>query len=116
MGIRDINTWRKTHLAIAEFIDAWRVIPRAVVILFGYGVYHAVKWYMQLKPYLLDGCIEAGGTVEMCLIQSPTNQHVALLTGIFGLAAAVFGFYAKSGHTWNGFTNWNGKPPEATNK
>ena len=106
MRFGDIDTFRKAHLSVAEFIDAWRLIPRLVVLLFMYGTYHVVKWYMSLAPYLLEGCVERGGTVEQCLVQAPTNQHVALITALFGLAAAVFGFYAKSGRTWNGFTHW----------
>lgn len=107
MNFGNIDTWRKGHMAVAEWIDAWRILPRAVVVFFGYGVYQAVSWYMDLKPYILEGCIEVGGTVKDCLIMDPTNQHVMLLTGIFGLAAAVFAFYSTSGRKWNGFANWN---------
>lgn len=105
----DIDMWRKAHMAGAELVDAWRLIPRGVVILFGYGTYKVVEWYMHLKPYILEGCIDAGGKVTECVIQAPTNQHVMLLTGLFGLAVAVFGFYTTSGRKWNGFTHWNKK-------
>lgn len=105
----DIDFWRKGHLAVAEWFDAWRIIPRAVVILFGYGVYAIIRWYMKLEPYLLEGCIEAGGKVTECLMTAPTTQHTALLTAMFALAAAVFGFYSKAGRSWNGFVPWNGK-------
>lgn len=110
MGVRDIDSWRKFHLAIAEWIDAWRLIPRGVVLLFGYGVYSVTKWYMELKPYLLDGCVAAGGSVTECLISAPTTQHTALLSAMFALAAAVFAFYSNAGRKWNGFSPWN-KPP-----
>ena len=115
-GIGDIDTWRKGQLAFAEWVDAWRLIPRAVVILFGYGVYQVTKWYMSLEPYLLEGCVEAGGTVTECLMQAPTTQHTALLTALFALAGAVFAFYSNAGRKWNGFSNWNKKPGEETKK
>ena len=111
MGFRDVDSWRKTHLAIAEFIDAWRLIPRGVVVLFGYGAYKVTEWYMHLSPYILEGCVEAGGKVAECLIEAPTTQHTALLTGLFALAAAVFAFYTNAGRKWNGFTHWNTDKP-----
>lgn len=106
-GIKDIDSWRKFHLALAEFVDAWRVIPRAVVALFGYGAYHVTSWYMHLEPYIVKGCMEAGGTVSECLIQAPTTQHTALVSALFALAAAVFAFYTNSSRKWNGFSHWN---------
>lgn len=112
MGIKDIDSWRKFHLAIAEWIDAWRIIPRAVVILFGYGVYGVTKWYMSLEPRLLEGCVEAGGKVAECIVQAPTTQHTALLSAMFALAAAVFAFYSNNGRKWNGFSHWNKQPGE----
>lgn len=108
----DIDSWRKAQLAIAEWVDAWRIIPRGVVILFGYGVYHVTKWYMELTPYILEGCVEAGGKVPECIVQAPTTQHTALLSALFALAAAVFAFYSGAGRKWNGFSNWNKVPGE----
>lgn len=112
--IGDIDAWRKFHLAIAEWIDAWRIIPRAVVILFGYGAYEVTRWYMNLQPYLLEGCVEQGGKIAECLISAPTTQHTALLSALFALAAAVFAFYTNAGRKWNGFSHWNKKPDEET--
>lgn len=111
----DIDSWRKFHLAIAEWIDAWRLIPRAVVILFGLGAAHVTKWYMDLHPYILEGCVEAGGKVSECMIQAPTTQHTALLSALFALAAAVFAFYSNAGRKWNGFSHWN-KPEDKERK
>jgi hypothetical protein len=105
--LTDIDAWRKFHLALAEFVDAWRIIPRAVVVMFGWGSYEVVKWYIKLEPYMLEGCVEAGGTVAECLIQAPSTQHTALVSALFALAAAVFAFYSNNGRKWNGFTHWN---------
>ncbi len=106
----DIDAWRKFHLAIAEWFDAWRILPRAVVILFGYGAYHVTRWYMNLSPYILENCIEVGGKVSECIVAAPTTQHTALLSALFALAAAVFAFYTSAGKKWNGFSNWNNPP------
>lgn len=105
--LTDIDAWRKFHLAMAEFVDAWRIIPRAVVVMFGWGSYEVVKWYLSLEPYLLEGCVEAGGTIAECLVQAPSTQHTALVSALFALAAAVFAFYSNNGRKWNGFTHWN---------
>ena len=105
----DIDFWRKGHLAVAEWFDAWRILPRLVIVLFGYGVYAIVKWYMDLIPYILPGCIEVGGKVAECLVKAPTIQHTALLTAMFALAGAIFAFYTGAGRKWNGFTPWNKK-------
>ena len=107
MDFKDIDTWRKGHLAIAELVDSWRIVPRTVVVMFSYGVYEVVKWYMHLKPYLLDGCVTAGGKIAECIIEAPTVQHTALLSAMFALSAAVFGFYTSSSRKWDGFTKWN---------
>lgn len=109
-GFKDVDSWRKFHLSIAEFIDAWRLIPRATVALFGYGAYHVVKWYMGLAPHLIEGCIEAGGTVEQCIAQAPTSQHTALVSALFALAGVVFAFYTNNSRKWNGFSPWNKNP------
>jgi len=107
-GLKDIDSWRKVHLAVAEFVDAWRIIPRAVVVVFSYGVYGVTTWYMNLKPYILEGCVKAAESVPTeCIVQAPTTQHTALLTAMFALAAAVFAFYSNNGRKWNGFSHWN---------
>lgn len=115
-NLKNIDMWRKFHLAIAEWVDAWRLLPRAIVILFGYGAYHVTVWYMGLKPYIMAGCIQAGGKVSECIVQAPTTQHTALLSALFALAAAVFAFYTNTGRKWNekGFVPWNKSKTETT--
>ena len=107
---KDIDAWRKLHLSMAEFLDAWRIIPRAIVILYGYGMWQVGEWYMNLKPYMLEGC-NAELLKEKCIVLAPTTEHMALVTALIAVAAAIFGLYANSGKKWNGFTPWN-KPGE----
>lgn len=115
----DVNDFRKRHLAVAEMIDSWRIIPRIIVAGYSYFLVKMIMWYMDLKPYMLEGCdVEKLGTA--CLIQAPTTQHAALITAVIGVAAAIFGLYANSGRKWNGFTFWerdikNSKPEKDDN-
>ena len=111
MSIGDIDSWRKGHLAIAEWIDAWRVIPRLLVAGYGYLVWMVVHWYMNLKPALIDKCdVELLG--QTCITEAPSTQHAALVTAVVGMAAVVIGLYVNSGRKWNGFTKWNGEAPK----
>lgn len=105
----NIDKFRQIHLSIAEALDAWRIIPRALVGLYCYMLYKIVEWYMDLEPYMLNGC--KSQTVLDCIVQAPTSQHAALVTAVVGISAAVFGLYASTGKKWNGFTFWK-KPPE----
>lgn len=108
--VGNIDTWRKGHLAVAEWIDAWRIVPRLLVAGYGWVTYTVVRWYMNLKPEVLENCnVEL--LKEVCVIQAPSTQHAALVTAVVGIAAAMFAFYANTGKKWNGFTHWN-KPGE----
>ena len=105
MGLGNIDTWRKGHLAIAEWIDAWRLIPRALVGGYVFLLYKVINWYMDLEPHLIPNCI-SDNAVD-CIVQAPSTQHAALVTAVVGISAAVFGLYTTSGKKWNGFTPWN---------
>lgn len=111
MKIGDIDAWRKGHHAVAEFVDAFRIIPRAIVAGYSFLLWYVVQWYVKLEPYVLEGC-DPETLGNACLIMAPTTQHAALVSTVVGIAAAVFGLYAGSGKKWNGFTEWKKKPPE----
>ena len=102
----NIDTWRKGHLAIAEWVDAWRLVPRALVGGYAYLVYAVTRWYMALEPKMIEGCVS--DVALQCIYQAPTTQHAALITAVVGVGAAIFGLYTTSGKRWNGFTLWNG--------
>ena len=125
--MHNIDTWRRIHLAVAEWVDAWRVIPRILIAAYSYLVWFTITWYMALKPYMLEDCIVQD--MANCIIAAPSTQHAALVTAVVGVSAAVFGLYSNSGKKWNGFTKWNNdftgtetkpgfrgieKPPEPT--
>jgi hypothetical protein len=96
----DIDYWRKFHLAFAELVDAWRIIPRIVILGYGFLLFYLTYWYITLEPRIIEGCnIEALG--ETCIYNPPTTQHAALLTTVTGIAAAIFAFYASTGRKWD---------------
>ncbi len=111
MSIGDIDTWRKGHLAVAEWFDAWRIIPRAVLAGYTFLLWYVIQWYMKLTPYIIEGC-DADSFGSACIVLAPTTQHAALVSTVVGIAAAVFGLYASSGKKWNGFTEWKKKSTE----
>jgi hypothetical protein len=112
----DINKWRLMHLAAAEAVDAWRIVPRAMVTAYGYLLAYMIHWYMGLKPYVIEACVEAIGSeaaqkIAECVVDLPGTQHTALLTAVIGISAGVFGFYANTGRNWsNGAHTWPTKP------
>jgi len=100
-----IDRKRQIHLALAELVDSWRIIPRILLAGYSYLLYKTIVWYMALEPYMLEGC--KSDKVTDCIIHAPTTQHAALVTAVVGIAAAIFGLYSSSGRKWNGFTFWN---------
>lgn len=60
-----------------DLIDAWRVVPRLLVILYGWICYDTHRWYTALD--------------------NPTNEQQLYANIIWGAAAAWFGLYVNSG-------------------
>jgi hypothetical protein len=75
------KTVKDKLLDFAEIFDAFRIIPRGILIAFGYLVYYVIDWYMKLPE--------------------PSTQHAALVTTVVGASAAVIGLYNNSGRPWN---------------
>lgn len=103
---KNIDSWRKVHMAFAEWFDAWRLIPRLLVAGYAYMLWEVVNWYMNIVPTMIVGC-NIDKLKEACISQAPTTQDAVLVTAVIGIAAAVFGLYTGSGKKWNGFTLWN---------
>lgn len=60
-----------------EKFNAWRIVPRILVILYGIVFYLVIEWFMTLSE--------------------PTNAQAAFVSTVVGAGAAWFGFYVKSG-------------------
>lgn len=67
-------------LKYAEIIDAYRVIPRLLLIGFGYLVWHVVEWFTGLEV--------------------PTTQQAAFVSAVVGIAAPISAFYFQTGRKW----------------
>jgi hypothetical protein len=58
-------------------VNEWRVIPRLLVMMYGFFAVHVGSWFMSLPD--------------------PTGAQSAFVSTIWGAAAAWFGFYCNSG-------------------
>lgn len=67
-------------MKLAEIIDAYRIVPRLLVLLYGAVCWTVTDWFMALP--------------------APTGPQAALVSTIWGAAAAWFGLYASTGRKW----------------
>lgn len=61
-----------------ETLNAWRIVPRLLVSLYGVMLYQVAAWYMGLP--------------------SPSTQQAAFVSTVVGAAPAFFGLYVNSGN------------------
>lgn len=118
------NKFRIYSLSLAESLDAWRIIPRIMLIAYSLLVVNMYVWYKSIPTYVQEKCdaavvdifIKNHSTIEdaqkaACSVQAvvggPTPAQTALVTTIIGLSSLIFGFYANSGRKWE-----NGMPEE----
>jgi hypothetical protein len=77
----------KTFLLIwAEIVDSWRVAPRLVLIFYAHMVLTTTHWFMALPV--------------------PSAEQSGVVMAIWGSAALIFNFYAKSGRAWGPQVEW----------
>ncbi len=69
-------------LDFAEILDAYRVVPRMFMGLYGWMSLEVVTWFMVLD--------------------NPNGSQAALVSTVVGAGAAWFGFYANTGRKWGG--------------
>lgn len=62
-----------------EQLNAWRIIPRLLIAMYGVLVWHVTTWFMALPD--------------------PSSQQAALVSTMIGAAGAFFGFYVNTGKT-----------------
>lgn len=67
-------------LKYAEILDAYRIVPRAILLGFGYLVYSVVQWFMGLDD--------------------PTTQQAAFVSAVVGITAPITAFYFNTGRKW----------------
>lgn len=118
---------RQKLLILAESLDALRVVPRTMIVAYGWIVVQLYIWFRSIPTYVQEKCDPAvlllAINKNMALIDAkalactvvdvvggPTPSQTAFVTTIIGLSTAIFGLYANSGRRWEG---WN--PNRATN-
>lgn len=74
---RERDKWTKRCIAVADCLNRLRIIPRAIIAMYGMLIWISVSWFMGLAD--------------------PTTQQMALVTTIAGMAPVVFGFYMQGG-------------------
>lgn len=109
-------------IQFAEVLDAWRVVPRILVALYGLLVYRIYQWYkgietsekMECDNTVLNTLIENGldptRAMELTctvvdVVGGPTTEQTVLVTSVMGLATAIFGFYVNTGRSWDRYKN-----------
>lgn len=112
MNIRDLS------LKLAEAVDAWRVVPRLVLICYAWLVYELYLWYTRIPTYVQERCdaaviqifIDSGMSIQKAqqlactvidVVGGPTPAQSAFVTTIIGLSTGIFGLYASTGRRWD---------------
>lgn len=110
--------FREVSLAIAESVDAWRVIPRVVLVLYSTLVFNLYLWYKSIPTYIQESCdagvlrvlIDQGLDLEVAksiacsvvdIVGGPTAAQSTFVTTIIGLSTGIFGLYVATGRRWD---------------
>jgi len=105
-------------LKTAEIFDAWRVIPRIVLVLYSSLVFSLYLWYRSIPTFIKEECdnelveILLSKSIELTEAQSvactvvdivggPTMAQSTFVTTIIGLSTGIFGLYVATGRKWD---------------
>ena len=108
---------REALLATAELLDAFRVVPRFILTLYGILIYQLYTWYIAIETTVQTKCDEA--MMKLLLdhghqlveaqaiacyvvdhVGGPTTAQTTFVTTIIGLATPLFAFYTNTGKKW----------------
>lgn len=122
---RMVNKFRFLHLALAEAIDVWRVVPRMFIALYGAMLWWLVKWFTssttiekvtcdrELILQLLSQGVEkewiakmACTVTDVIVVAPPTAVHATFASVVAGLSTAVFALYSSAGKDWSKGVGW----------
>lgn len=111
--------FRKYSLALAESFDAWRVIPRAILVAYSSLVLNLYLWFKSIPTFIQERCdaavlkmfIDGGVPFEQAkemacsivdVVGGPTAAQSTFVTTIIGLSTGIFGLYTATGRRWDG--------------
>jgi len=109
--------FRKYSLSLAESFDAWRVIPRIILVIYSFLVFHLYLWFKSIPTFIQEKCdptilrmvLDKGISMEEAKIMActivdmvggPTTSQTTFVTTIIGLSAGIFGLYTATGRKW----------------
>ena len=75
------NPWKKWE-HMAETLNAWRIIPRALMAFYMYMLYWATMWFTTASNFGADG---------------PTDNQTTLITVLVGAGGVWFSAYCATG-------------------
>lgn len=116
--------FRKYSLSLAESFDAWRIMPRMIVMLYSALVLNLYLWFKSIPTFMQEKCdseilkmlLDSGISLEdakltactiIDVVGGPTAAQSAFVTTIIGLSAGIFGLYTTTGRKWE-----NGLPTD----
>lgn len=119
-----MQKFRKLSLPLAESFDAWRIIPRLVLIAYSALVLNMYLWFKSIPTFAQEKCdvamlkllldskvdLEQAKSLACSIVDvvgGPTAAQSAFITTITGLAAGIFGLYTATGRNWS-----SGMPPD----
>ncbi len=111
--------FRKYSLALAESFDAWRIVPRAILVVYSALVLNLYLWFKSIPTFVQERCdasmlkilIDANVSLDQAkalacsivdVVGGPTAAQSAFVTTITGLSAGIFGLYTATGRRWDG--------------
>lgn len=117
---------RNHILVLAEAFDAWRVIPRLMLMAYGYLVFNLYLWYKNIPTYVQEKCdasilsellakgksmaeIKQYACTVVDVVGGPTAAQSTFVTTIIGLSTGIFGLYTTTGRKWDGWEPTQGK-------
>lgn len=111
---------RQYSLILAEAFDAWRIVPRTMLICYGWIVFQLYIWFKSIPTYVQEKCDPQVLTLALnkamslpeakllaCtvvdVVGGPTSAQSAFVTTIIGLSTGIFGLYTATGRRWDGW-------------
>lgn len=122
-----LDKFRLYHMAVAEAIDVWRVVPRLIIMAYTGMLWGLVKWFTSATTIEQIQC-DSGMVLEMLrlgvdinviqtlacsvtqliVVAPPTAVHAAFASVVAGLSTTVFALYTTAGKDWTkGVRPWN---------
>ena len=112
-----MSRFRKYSLSLAESFDAWRVIPRIVMLMYSVLVTHLYLWYKSIPTFVQEKCdptilrmmmdqhisLEESKLIACTIVDvvgGPTASQTTFVTTIIGLSTGIFGLYTATGRKW----------------